>query len=62
MQIRPRSFYLHLRLERAERLLIYGGMNVRDAAIACGFSSLAQFSRMFKTRFGKPPSSYRTGL
>jgi transcriptional regulator GlxA family with amidase domain len=51
-----RSLYLHLRLERAERLLTYGGMSVRDTGIACGFSSLAQFSRMFKSRFGRPPS------
>jgi AraC family transcriptional regulator, carnitine catabolism transcriptional activator len=52
-----RSLYLHLRLERAERLLTYGDMTVRDAGIASGFSSLAQFSRMFKSRFGRPPSS-----
>jgi AraC family transcriptional regulator, carnitine catabolism transcriptional activator len=54
-----RSFYLYLRLERAERLLTYGDMSVRDAGIACGFSSLAQFSRMFRSRFGKPPSLFR---
>jgi AraC family transcriptional regulator, carnitine catabolism transcriptional activator len=54
-----RSLYLHLRLERAERLLTYGDMSVREAAIACGFSSLSQFSRAFKTQYGKPPSAYR---
>jgi len=56
-----RSLYLHLRLERAERLLTYGGMSVRNAAIACGFSSMAQFSRMFKRRYGKPPHHFRHG-
>jgi AraC family carnitine catabolism transcriptional activator len=55
-----RALYLHLRLERAERLLTYGDMSVRDTAIACGFSSLAQFSRMFKTRYGRSPSSIKT--
>jgi AraC family carnitine catabolism transcriptional activator len=55
-----RTLYINLRLERAVRLLTYGDMSVRDAAIACGFSSLAQFSRMFKARYDKPPSSYRT--
>ena len=54
-----RSLYLHLRLERAERLLTYGDMSVRETAIACGFSSLSQFSRAFKAHYGKPPSSYR---
>jgi AraC family transcriptional regulator, carnitine catabolism transcriptional activator len=54
-----RSIYLQLRLDRAERLLTYGGVSVRDAGIACGFSSLAQFSRMFRLRFGRPPSAIR---
>ena len=56
-----RSLYLHLRLERAERLLTYGDVSVREAAIACGFSSLSQFSRAFKAHYGKPPSSLRQG-
>jgi transcriptional regulator GlxA family with amidase domain len=59
LSMTARSLYLHLRLERAERLLTYGGMSVRDAGIACGFASLAQFSRMFKLRFGRPPSAVR---
>jgi AraC family carnitine catabolism transcriptional activator len=60
LQTTARSLYLHLRLERAERLLNYGDMSVRDAGLACGFSSLAQFSRMFRLHFGTPPSSCRT--
>ena len=36
-----RALYQHLRLERAERLLEYGGMSVREVAVACGYSSLA---------------------
>jgi transcriptional regulator GlxA family with amidase domain len=56
-----RSLYMHLRLERAERLLTYGDMSVRETAIACGFSSLSQFSRAFRRHYGKPPSSYRQG-
>jgi AraC family carnitine catabolism transcriptional activator len=58
------SLYLKLRLERAERLLTYGDLSVRDAGVACGFSSLSQFSRAFKRHYGKPPSSLKkaTGL
>jgi AraC family carnitine catabolism transcriptional activator len=56
---RPMQLYQHLRLERADRLLNYSSMGVRDAAVATGFASLAQFSRAFKARFGRPPSQLR---
>jgi AraC family carnitine catabolism transcriptional activator len=55
----PVSFYLGLRLERAEHLLTYGPMGVREVALATGFSSLARFSRAYKARYGLPPSRHR---
>jgi AraC family transcriptional regulator, carnitine catabolism transcriptional activator len=55
----PKRFYLDLRLERAERLINYSEMSMRDVALATGFSSLALFSRGFKARYGKPPSGLR---
>jgi AraC family carnitine catabolism transcriptional activator len=55
----PMRFYLGLRLERAERLLTYSRMNVRDVGLASGFSSLAQFSRAYKSRYGLAPSQHR---
>ncbi|MGL6182748.1 MAG: GlxA family transcriptional regulator [Aestuariivirga sp.] len=56
---RPMGFYRALRLEKAERLLTYSHMSVRDVSVACGFSSLPLFSRSFKSRYGRPPSSFR---
>lgn len=56
---RPMGFYLKLRLEKAERLITYSAMSMRDIAVACGFSSLPLFSRSFRARYGKPPSSLR---
>jgi AraC family carnitine catabolism transcriptional activator len=56
---RPMGFYLALRLEKAERLLTYSQMSVRDVSVACGFSSLPLFSRSFRSRYGRPPSSFR---
>lgn len=56
---RPMGFYVDVRLEKAERLLTYSPMSVRDVSVACGFSSLAQFSRAFKARRGRPPSALR---
>ncbi len=34
------------------------GLRVSDAAAACGFTSLAGFSRAFKTRFGVSPAGW----
>ena len=55
----PQRFYLDLRLERAERLITYSEMSMRDVALATGFSSPALFSRAFKGRYGKSPSGLR---
>jgi AraC family carnitine catabolism transcriptional activator len=56
---RPMGFYLKLRLEKAERLITYSAMGMREIALACGFSSLPLFSRSFKARYGRPPSALR---
>ena len=56
---RPMGFYLKLRLERAERLITYSSMSMREIAVACGFSSLPLFSRSFRARYGRAPSALR---
>ncbi|MCA3572311.1 MAG: GlxA family transcriptional regulator [Aestuariivirga sp.] len=56
---RPMGFYLKLRLEKAERLITYSTMSMREIALACGFSSLPLFSRSFRARYGRPPSALR---
>jgi transcriptional regulator GlxA family with amidase domain len=53
------GFYLDLRLERAERLINYSLMSIREVAVATGFSALSQFSRSFKRKYGKSPSKWR---
>jgi AraC family carnitine catabolism transcriptional activator len=55
----PKDIYLRLRLERAERLLAYSKLSVREVALASGFGSLAQFSRTYKARLGVSPSRQR---
>jgi AraC family carnitine catabolism transcriptional activator len=59
LHMTPVGFYRQLRLERAHRLLAYSRLTVRDVALATGFSTLAEFSRAFKTRYGRPPSHAR---
>lgn len=56
---RPVSFYAHLRLERAERLLTYSTLKVQEVAVATGFASLPVFSRAFRQRYGVSPAAWR---
>lgn len=66
------DFVKRVRLERALVLMSRRGWATRrrqsltDIALACGFTSSADFSRCFRQRFGQPPSqfdvaAYRTG-
>lgn len=59
LRITPVGFYRQLRLERAQRLITYSRMSIRDVALAAGFSTLAEFSRAYKARFGSSPSHGR---
>ncbi len=58
----PMRFYLSLRLERAQHLLMYSRLSVRDAGLACGFASIAQFSRAYKAMYGLSPLHHRRKL
>jgi AraC family carnitine catabolism transcriptional activator len=59
LALSPMRFYLSLRLERAEHLLTYSRLSVRNAGLAAGFQSLAEFSRAYKRRYGLAPSQHR---
>ena len=59
LHVTPVAFYRQMRLDRAHRLLTYSRLSVRDVALATGFSTLAEFSRAFKQKYGKPPSHAR---
>ncbi len=52
----PKKYYMDLRLQRAQKLLIQTEASVTDVAVACGFETLTHFSRMYKAAFGISPS------
>jgi AraC family transcriptional regulator len=55
----PAGFVKRLRLEKALGLMSRSrSMSLTAIALGCGFSSLSDFSRCFKQRFGVPPSSF----
>lgn len=54
----PHSYLTGLRLTQA-RDMLERGATVLEACIAVGFSSPSAFSRLFRARFGHPPSEVR---
>ncbi len=55
----PIAYYAHMRLERARALLRQTSLQANTIAVSCGFTSQAQFSRMYKIAFGVQPSKDR---
>ena len=51
----PFNYLRHKRLEKAERLLSQGRMNVTQTAYAVGYSSLSHFSKAFQQHTGYLP-------
>ncbi|MDB4164537.1 AraC family transcriptional regulator [bacterium] len=45
-----------------DRLGTIGNITIAEVSYRFGFADQAQFSRLFKARFGLPPSEYRIGL
>ncbi|MBI1776852.1 MAG: GlxA family transcriptional regulator [Proteobacteria bacterium] len=59
LQRTPHRYYLDLRLQRAKALLHYSDLSVFQVAVACGFNSLAHFSRSYRRWSGQRPSLER---
>lgn len=55
----PGSYYLELRLVRARQLLLRTEQAIIDIADACGFASVAHFTRRYSEFFGIPPGKER---
>lgn len=53
----PTQHLRELRMEHAAGLLRSGKANVTEAALAVGYASLGQFSRVFQEHHGHPPSA-----
>jgi len=54
----PKQYILDVRMNKAKQLLRNSNLTVTEVAFACGFSSLYSFSRAFKDKTGKTPTSY----
>ncbi len=55
----PQNFLVNFRLEKAATLLAKHGYSVSEAARSTGYEDIYNFSKMFKKKFGVPPSRYK---
>lgn len=53
------TYILHVRMEKAKRMLSSNDMPIGDIAMQCGFEDAGYFGRVFKQTFGMTPSQYR---
>ena len=56
---KPMEYLRNLRLQKAAELLS-SGVSVSDTAMQCGFNSPNYFCKIFREKFGRVPSSYRS--
>ncbi len=55
----PYHYLLTLRVQRAQELMKNRSLRIIDIAVACGFSSHSQFTRVYRKMTGTPPSADR---
>jgi len=55
----PYEYLLSLRLNHARQLMLQSNLSIKEIADAVGYSDQMYFCRIFKSRFGLTPSSYR---
>ena len=55
----PHQWLMRKRIERAQDLLLSGGMDLADVALACGFVDQSHFTRVFARHMGSPPGQWR---
>ncbi|MGK9230894.1 AraC family transcriptional regulator [Inquilinus limosus] len=55
----PHSYIIRLRLERAQRLMLTTRDPLSQIALACGLTSQAHLSKLFRRWLGETPSAWR---
>ncbi|RWL96743.1 MAG: GlxA family transcriptional regulator [Mesorhizobium sp.] len=55
----PNRYYMELRLERAQLLLVSTNLPVVEVAVACGFISPSHFSKVYREAYGCAPHQTR---
>ncbi len=58
----PQQFLVDIRLVASENLLKSGNLSCTQIAYRCGFSTSAQFSALFKRKYGVSPLKFRNQI
>lgn len=58
----PIDFVRHMRILRAERLIVESRMSFSEIAYSVGFTDPKYFGRTFKAKTGMTPSDYRKNI
>ncbi|MCA0930345.1 GlxA family transcriptional regulator [Ruegeria profundi] len=58
----PKKYFMELRLERAQNLLLQTEASVTEVAMACGFESPGHFSRVYRSSFGVTPHGQKSKI
>jgi transcriptional regulator GlxA family with amidase domain len=58
----PKHYFMELRLNRAQNLLVQTEHSVTEIALACGFQSTSHFSKVFRSHFGRSPLVQRATI
>ncbi|OMF36708.1 hypothetical protein BK133_08665 [Paenibacillus sp. FSL H8-0548] len=58
-RITPIQYHRQMRMERARNLLEFTQLTIQEIADSLGYPSIHAFSRAFKNKEGRSPSSYR---
>ncbi|CAN7758978.1 helix-turn-helix transcriptional regulator [Paenibacillus sp. LjRoot153] len=55
----PLQWIRNRRLDRAKEMLIHSSLSVTEVCFSTGFENVSHFSKVFKLRFGIPPSALK---
>ena len=58
----PKHYFMEMRLNRAQNLLVQTEQSVTEIAMACGFQSTSHFSKVYRSHFGRSPLVQRAKI
>ena len=62
VDLSPQDFIIQTKLKHAKKLLIKGGLSIKEVAYSSGFSNPKYFSTSFKKFYNKTPSGFLASL